>query len=409
MSKNTKGSTFVITFFVVLVFAIFYLIYAQRDFSIGTTYQSRQTQQLSNEELGSSTESLKIFNEAALKVSMTRASFKSAANGCAQEPNRYWLRYGKKSAPTAGEAISSVNNLAQDELNNYLSEVNGYTFGTRQWFTQMPETAEVDINESDIILGTYDDGFSVVLKGNVSHVKSTISEDDKNFVNANTADLFPLRYWYLYRIMREYVMNRQRLEQYSCEALPGLLVPPTVTVTKDSQQSSEETQEGKEQPLSLEFNLTKILDIEISSLNAMFDGNVICNYTLICQHAAIKPIKRVYCCKYGMNPNINLNPTMDCLPAYDPTCKPDQDIEKEDEETKKKYNCDKTGEGVSVEIETQSPQVDYTFQISCKDLMYKSAVKKEAPDNLVLNVHMNVAVEKGTYSISNVCNPKPEE
>jgi hypothetical protein len=266
---NKRASTFMIIFFIALVMLIFYLVSLQ-DRSASSEFTMRQEEK---SHLGSYTELLKTYSFHSLRESATRAAYESAASG-AGAPNGYWISYSSSTKPEIWAAESNISRSASIISNSYLSSISGEDFGKIKYEDSGDMTIiNVLVSSSDLYeidgRAAADDGFLIEGKGTSPMiVKLTDSGEESQSQNSYTTYVYPLRYWYMYRKIRDWA--RENLpSQLSCNlmstyygvgsgACPAFVIP-------------EETVEN-------------IAALSFNSLKQEFDSDVECSYNLPCNY-----------------------------------------------------------------------------------------------------------------------------
>lgn len=258
-----RGFAFIVMFFVALLAAIFLLIYTQRDLFFGKPALDLHHKQLKQEYLGSYAEQLKAVNNNILRYSGFKGALQSAEHGTALNGIGYWVVYAKRTPPSVAAARDSIGLFAEDAANKYLKnldtkEVGGFTYLTNNINIIRPVVNDSMVHDDLSV----DDGFFIYGRG--SPQEATLGEGRRIFSNNQLSQVYPLRYWYVYRTLKKWVYDVQSIDSSVCLELNS---------------NSDIT----------EATIHKIINKDLEKLKTLFDENVACGFELECVNVGVEP------------------------------------------------------------------------------------------------------------------------
>ncbi len=297
---NKKGSIFLTVFFIVLILGLFYLISLESQDN-GNTFR---TEQLQRSYLGSYGELIKEYSAHALREGGTRGSFISALN-CADAPACYWLTYGEPSEGTVERAADSISSATRLQCNDFLQSIEGLNFG-KIIINSSGKIDEVQVWVNDSLVkpinnvAPVDEYFNISAHGRQEAIiESGLSDEQRFVIHAYTMTIYPLRYWYLYRVIKKWIDD-------------GVL-----TMTTCQSEELVQGQGGKpvcKAPIVADITVEQIVKYSVDKLEERFakkDPFVTCNYTIPCSYAKTVIL---CCCNNGCPP---LKCGQECTPGSD--------------------------------------------------------------------------------------------
>ena len=293
MSRVKRGSVFLTIFFIVLILGLFYLISLEAQDNSGKF----RTEQLQRSYLGSYGELVKEYGMHSLREAGTRGSFISALN-CADAPGCYWLAYGQPTDESAGRAADSIASATRLECNDFLKNIEGLNFGKIIINSSGKiDKVQVWVNESSIEpnennTAPADESFDISANGRQEAIiESGLSDEQRFVIHAYTMTIYPLRYWYLYRVIKKWIDD-------------GILT------TKTCQAEELIQGQGGSRPCDTtgvnDATVEMIVKKSVEKLEERFakkDPFVTCNYTIPCSYA-----KTVILCCCGKCPPPRCSP-----------------------------------------------------------------------------------------------------
>ena len=293
-SKSKRGSVFLTVFFIVLILGLFYLI----SLEVQDKGSGFRTEQIQRSYLGSYGELLKEYAAHALREGGTRGSFISALN-CVDAPGCYWLTYGEPTNMNIKRADDSISSYTRLECNDFLQNIEKLNFGKIIINSSGKiDKVEVWVNDSSVEpvdnTAPADESFDISAAGKEEAIiESGLSDEQRFVIHAYTMTIYPLRYWYLYRVIKKWVDD-------------GVLTKTTC--------QSEELVQGQggqtcKAPQVGDQTVEAIVKLSVQKLEQRFakkDPFVTCNYTIPCSYA-----KTVILCCCGKCPPPKCSP--DCL------------------------------------------------------------------------------------------------
>ncbi|MEM2121354.1 MAG: hypothetical protein QXU20_01705 [Candidatus Woesearchaeota archaeon] len=274
-SKNKifkKAAAYLTIFFIVLVLVLFYLI------SLTAREKRPYTEELQRGYLGSYGEMLKDFTFHAFRESSTRSAYITALN-CGGASNCYWVVYAQPITPELEKVKSTIKTYARSECNAYLANIKGVNFG-KIVINESGTIGEINVwvDVDDITpnnnIARADESFDVSGFGKEQGILlSALDEEQRMVVHSYTITVYPLRFWYLYRIIKAW-NDDAVLSKYTCQA--------------------EELVQGfggsscSKGPAVAEQTIDQIVELAVQDLEKRFkekDEFVDCNYTIFCKYA----------------------------------------------------------------------------------------------------------------------------
>ena len=300
-----KASVFLSVFFILMLISLFYLI------SLGVKNDSHNYEITKQEQasLGSYGELIKSYSENVLEEATLRAAFFSALNG-GGAINNYWVTYGASSAPQLYSIKSSISTKAEATCNNYLKTINGLKLASAN--INKPgiiEHFDVLVNQSLFSNETYanqvSDSFKVTAYGSSAVLASLINGDKRLIQHSYTEQIYPLRFWYIYKNLKEWADS-------------GILASATC--------ESEELIQGvggmvcKGPKVDNKTTIDNIMKVAIKNLTDRLnkDGDFVsCSYQIPCRYA-----KTTYlcCCADKKCPSSQVTPGGDNCFVVHPKC-----------------------------------------------------------------------------------------
>ncbi|MGB9748622.1 MAG: hypothetical protein ACP5H9_04605 [Candidatus Woesearchaeota archaeon] len=267
-----KASAYLTIFFIVLVLILFYLI------SLTAKEKRPYTEELQRGYLGSYGEMLKDFAFHALRESSTRAAYISALN-CGGASNCYWVVYAQPITPEFEKVKSNIKTYARGECNSYLTNVKGVNFG-KIIINESGTVGEINVwvDLPDITpnnnIARADESFDVSSSGREEGILlSALDEEQRRVVHSYTITVYPLRFWYLYRVIKAW-NDDAVLSKYTCQAEELVQGIGGSICTKG--------------PAVAEQTIDQIVELSVQDLEKRFkekDDFVDCNYTIFCKYA----------------------------------------------------------------------------------------------------------------------------
>jgi hypothetical protein len=402
---NKRASTFMIIFFIALVMLIFYLVSLQDKRASAEFTMSQEEKS----HLGSYTELLKTYAFHSLRESATQAAYESAASG-AGAPNGYWISYSSVTKPEIWMAESNISRYAAAFSNSYLSSISGTDFGKVK-YEDAGDISIINILVSSPDLderngkANADEGFLIEGKGTSPMVvKSADSGEESQSQNSYTTYVYPLRYWYMYRKIRDWA--RENLpSQLSCNlmatyygvgsgACPAFVIPDKA--------------------------VEHIAELSFNSLKQEFDSDVECSYTLPCEYAKTT----ILCAPPADCGDCNVVwPTAGCgiedtnakcvsgAKSNDVECENPSEIPKPPEEPQVEFTGVHNEPNVNTKLCPSSPYgygenqtIKFIMNVSCIDRKYQQPVGSDGFENLKFNFLVHVYLSRRTEPPQPECN-----
>ncbi len=275
--KNKKASVFLTVFFIVLVLGLFYLIALEAQ----DKNKEFRVEQLQRSYLGSYGELVKTFTSHAFRESTIRGAFLSALN-CGGSSGCYWIYYAAPSQEIDLNHIKSdVEKRSELECNSFLESIEGLNFG-KVVINESGriEKVQVWVEPDDLTpknnTASVDEYFNASSLGSKqAFIISALSPEQRFVVHAYTMTIYPLRYWYLYRVIKKWVDD-------------GVLVKMTCQAEELIQGQAGSSCKG---PAVGDITVDGILKAAVEELENRFkkkDEFVTCNYTIPCRYALTK-------------------------------------------------------------------------------------------------------------------------